>query len=149
MGSSELGGRSIIKLAGIESISGLRSPGPTSGTFSARQRNFVKPDALRDTTSSHPSLERVRMVTTELPTIQVFSDVTVSTTSGGLVTISLRTEFAGRGSALAYEYRASQSKQTSVDWSTVVRPSLANNNWRQMNGMCLGRSDRRRDRNQT
>jgi hypothetical protein len=92
-----------MKLAGTESISGLRSPGPTIGTFSARQRNFVRPDALRDTTSSQPSLERVRMVTTELPTIHVFSEVAVSTAAGGLVIISSRMEFAGRGSALAYE----------------------------------------------
>ena len=99
----ELRERSMVKLAGIESISGLRSPGPTSGTFSARQRNFVRPDALRDTTSSHPSLERVRMVTTELPTIQVFSEIAVSTSPGGLVIISLRMEFVGRESALAYE----------------------------------------------
>src|SRR5882762_2436935 len=116
-GASTWGGsRSISKLAGTDVISGSTSPAPTIGTFSTLHKNLVYPDGRRERISIQPNLARARIVTNELPTSQVFSAMATSDRPGvvGFITISPRSELVGRGSALAYVYRASQSKQTSV-----------------------------------
>ncbi len=69
-------------------------------------------------TSTQPVRVIERTVITELPMIHVFSDCASDTGFAGFVTMSLKTEFAGRGSALPYVERASQSKQTSAGSST-------------------------------
>ena len=110
----------------------------TIGTFSTRQINREKPEGLRDMTSTQPARANVRTVTTEFPKNQVFSlSLSGMSESGldGFVTISLNIEFAGLGSALAYVYRASQSKQTSVGVSTAALPSFARRSWRLMYGI--------------
>lgn len=95
----------ISRPAGKDSISGSTSPGPTSGTFSNLQMNLVNPDGRLEVISIHPDLASARMVTIALPFTQDFSLIAGSDEVWfavvGFMMISLSTEFAGRGSALA------------------------------------------------
>ena len=108
----EFASLSAIKIAGIVAMSGLTSPRPTNGTFSALHKNLVVPDARRVTTSIHPGFASFFTVTMEFPTTHDFSEIETILDPGsrtGFDTISPSGDVAGFGSALAYVYLDNQS----------------------------------------